>query len=59
MPLLVLLFRGSSDFSESISAGKCPEYAAYRQKVPRFIPIRFGKKAEETCALGTEKIQCR
>lgn len=37
--LLVLLFWGSSDFSESISMGKYPEYAIYRKLVPRFIPF--------------------
>jgi len=37
--LLVLLFWGSSNFSESISAGKYPEYADYQKKVPRFIPF--------------------
>ena len=39
--LLVILFRGSSNFSEEISAGKYPRYAEYQQKVPRFIPLRF------------------
>ena len=37
--LLVILFRGSSSFSEEISAGKYPEYLRYQQAVPRFIPI--------------------
>jgi steroid 5-alpha reductase family enzyme len=37
--LLVLLFLGSSNFSESISAGKYPVYAAYQKRVPRFIPF--------------------
>ncbi len=42
--LLVLLFWGSSNFSETISAGKYPEYEDYKKKVPRFIPfIKFGK----------------
>ena len=36
--LLVLLFAGSSSFSESISAGKYPGYAEYRKRVPRFLP---------------------
>lgn len=36
--LLVLLFWGSSNFSESISAGKYPDYAQYQKRVPRFIP---------------------
>lgn len=37
--LLVLLFWGSSNFSESISSGKYPEYAEYRSKVRRFLPF--------------------
>ena len=36
--LLVLLFLGSSDFSEKISAGKYPGYAEYQKRVPRFVP---------------------
>jgi len=37
--LLVLLFWGSSNFSEAISMGKYPEYAEYKRRVPRFIPF--------------------
>jgi steroid 5-alpha reductase family enzyme len=37
--LLVLLFWGSSNFSESISSGKYTGYAEYQKKVPRFIPF--------------------
>lgn len=37
--LLVLLFWGSSNFSESISKGKYPEYADYIKQVPRFVPF--------------------
>lgn len=36
--LLILLFKGSSDFSEDISMSKYPEYADYQKEVPRFIP---------------------
>jgi steroid 5-alpha reductase family enzyme len=39
--LLVLLFWGSSNFSESISSGKYPDYEEYRKKVPRFVPFKF------------------
>lgn len=35
---LLLLFQGSSDFSENISAEKYTAYKDYQQKVPRFIP---------------------
>ena len=37
--LLIILFKGSSDFSEEISAGKYPEYKDYQKSVPRFIPF--------------------
>jgi len=37
--LLVLLFLGSSNFSESISSGKYPEYVEYKRHIPRFIPF--------------------
>jgi len=37
--LLVILFKGSSDFSEKISADKYPEYKEYQKKVPRFLPF--------------------
>jgi len=39
--LLVVLFQGSSSFSEEISAGKYTEYSDYQKKVPRFLP--FGR----------------
>jgi steroid 5-alpha reductase family enzyme len=37
--LLVILFQGSSNFSEEISLGKYPPYEEYQNKVPRFIPV--------------------
>ena len=37
--LLILLFIGSSTFSEEISAGKYPAYADYQKHVPRFLPF--------------------
>lgn len=36
---LVLLFAGSSRFSEEISACKYPGYADYQRRVPRFFPV--------------------
>jgi steroid 5-alpha reductase family enzyme len=39
--LLVLLFWGSSNFSESISSGKYPDYEEYRKRVSRFVPLKF------------------
>jgi steroid 5-alpha reductase family enzyme len=39
--LLLLLFQGSSNFSEEISASKYPAYKDYQARVPRFIPRLF------------------
>lgn len=38
--LLIILFKGSSDFSESLSEKKYPEYKEYQSKVPRFLPLK-------------------
>lgn len=37
--LLLLLFKGSSDFSEAISAEKYPDYKDYQKRVARFLPF--------------------
>lgn len=42
--LLIILFKGSSDFSEELSAQKYPAYKAYQKTVPRFIPFLKIKK---------------
>lgn len=42
--LLIVLFQGSSGFSEEISAGKYPEYSEYQKRVSRFFPIGRLKK---------------
>ncbi|HEY6915231.1 MAG TPA: DUF1295 domain-containing protein [Paludibacter sp.] len=42
--LLILLFVGSSDFTESISIKKYPDYVNYKQEVPKFIPLSFRLK---------------
>lgn len=39
--LLVILFKGSSDFSEEISTKKYPNYTAYQKSVGRFFPKLF------------------
>jgi len=39
--LLLILFQGSSDFSEGISANKYPTYKDYQKRVGRFIPKLF------------------
>ena len=43
--LLLVLFRGSSDFSEKISASKYPEYENYRNSTGRFLP-GTGRKSQ-------------
>lgn len=42
--LLVVLFKGSSDFSEELTAGKYPDYTNYQRKTPRFIPFTKFRK---------------
>ena len=44
--LLVLLFQGSTRFTEKITAGKYPGYAGYQQRVPAFFPRLTWKKAD-------------
>jgi steroid 5-alpha reductase family enzyme len=44
--LLIVLFQGSSDFSEGISAGKYPAYNEYQKKVPRFLPYGGLRKTD-------------
>lgn len=39
--LLILLFQGSANLSESLQAARYPAYADYRKRVPRFIPRLF------------------
>ena len=39
--LLIILFIGSSGFTESISLKKYPEYIEYQRSVPRFFPMKF------------------
>lgn len=42
--LLMLLFQGSTQFTEQISLGKYPQYDEYRRRVPRFIPRPWGRR---------------
>jgi steroid 5-alpha reductase family enzyme len=37
--LIIVLFQGSSSFSEEISLGKYPEYSEYQKMVSRFLPM--------------------
>lgn len=36
--LLILLFQGSANFSEGITAGKYPDYKRYQSTTPKFFP---------------------
>ena len=40
-PGLIALFHGSTDFTEKISLGKYPEYAAYRRQVGLVPRLEF------------------
>ena len=42
--LLVLLFMGSTQLTESISSSKYPGYAAYKKVVPKYFPGLFSRK---------------
>ena len=42
--LLILLFIGSSQFTENISKQKYPAYEDYQENVPKFIPITLKSK---------------
>ncbi len=44
--LLIILFIGSSSITENISFSKYPDYASYKQKVPRYLPGIFKRKRE-------------
>ena len=48
--LLVLLFRGSTSFTENISSKKYPGYAVYKKNVPLLLPrlLRSEKKFRNT-----------
>lgn len=46
--LLLLLFRGSSDFSERISGSKYPAYAEYQRTVGRFLPKLWKRPASKS-----------
>lgn len=45
--LLIVLFIGSSALTERISSEKYPDYTAYKQRVPKFIPLLFKSKQEQ------------
>ena len=45
--MLILLFAGSSEFTERISMEKYPDYKNYKRQVPKFIPLIFKSKKRE------------
>lgn len=52
--LLIVLFKGSSDFSEEISASKYPAYAEYQKRVPRYLPLPFFGRGKALPAAESE-----
>jgi steroid 5-alpha reductase family enzyme len=53
--LLILLFKGSANFSESISASKYPAYKDYIKYVPRFVP--YSKSLRKLKNKSPEQVQ--
>jgi steroid 5-alpha reductase family enzyme len=51
--LLVLLFQGSTDLTEKITAAKYPAYAEYQKRVPRFLPRLWGRRPAVTEPVGS------
>ena len=45
--LLVLLFQGSMQFSESITAGKYPNYIEYQARTSKCVPLRPAGRTKE------------
>jgi len=45
--LLILLFAGSSEFTERISMEKYPDYKNYKTHVPKFIPLIFKSRKHD------------
>lgn len=52
--LLLTLFQGSAQFSETITAGKYPLYKQYCSAIPCFIPNPFAKRMELTVKASYE-----
>ena len=46
--LLILLFAGSSEFTERIGMEKYPDYKNYKQQVPKFIPLIFKSRKKRS-----------
>lgn len=42
--LLILLFQGSTMFTEALSNKKYPEYSEYKKRTPKFLPKVFDQK---------------
>jgi len=53
--LLILLFAGSSEFTERISMDKYPDYKNYKQHVPKFIPLIFKSRKHGNSQSGFTK----
>jgi len=44
----VLLFQGSTDLTEKITAARYPAYAGYQKRVPRFLPKFWARRRPAT-----------
>lgn len=50
----LILFMSSTIFTESVSAGKYPEYKEYQQQVPMFVPSPLDLGSESLQFSGTQ-----
>ena len=50
--LLMLLFQGSVDLTERLTASKYPAYADYQRRVPLFLPRPWRRRVSSADALG-------
>jgi len=46
----LFLFQGSTWLTESITAGKYPEYKAYQERVGQFVPTMLGESWDDYVA---------
>ena len=51
--LLVLLFQGSTDLTERLTAAKYPAYADYQKRVPRFLPKFWARRSRTAAPSGS------
>lgn len=51
--LLIMLFQGSANFSEGITASKYPDYKAYQRTTPKFFPRLWKRRNSKETRVST------